>query len=362
MRSAISEGMKVNRIPGAVVMIMSPKFGNWSESFGIGSLNAEQPIRMADHFRVGSNTKTMTSTIILQLAQEGKLKLEDPISKYVKRVPNGDAITIANLSEMRSGLPSYSLDREFNKTLDENPGKAWKPQDLLEIAYKYPNKFKPGEKFDYSNTNIILLGLVIEKITGESLSDAFNKRIFQPLGMTQTSLPAADDASIPDPHPQGYQFGTNVDTIDSYAVPPGQLKKALDGTLKPLNETAANPSWAWAAGGAISTTDDLTKYLKRLVGGGLLDEKMQKLRLDSIKATDPEKPEGAGYGLGIAKFGPLIGHDGQIPGYMTFMGYDPRSDLSIVIMTNLSAVPSTGEGSALTLVKKILPTFYPNYG
>ena len=99
--------------------------------------------------------------------------------------------------------------------------------------------------------------------------------------------------------------------------------------------------------------------MKALVGGGLLDAKTQKLRIDSIQPTDPAQPEAAGYGLGIARLGPLIGHDGQIPGFMTFMGYDPKTGLIIAIGTNLATVPS-GEGSALTLLKAILPTFYPN--
>ncbi|MFI6777496.1 serine hydrolase [Nocardia sp. NPDC050412] len=117
-------------------------------------------------------------------------------------------------------------------------------------------------------------------------------------------------------------------------------------------------SWAWTAGGAISTADDMATYVKALVGGGLLDAKMQKTRVDSIQPIDPANPEQAGYGLGIVRFGThLIGHDGQLPGFMTFMGHDPASDLTIVVTTNLAAVPS-GEGSALVLVKGMLPTFY----
>jgi D-alanyl-D-alanine carboxypeptidase len=300
----------------------------------------------------------MTSTVILQLVQEGRLELDDPISKYEKGVPNGDKITIGNLSEMRSGLTSYSFDPKFNETLDEQPQKAWTPQELLDIAYRYPIQFAPGMDFDYSNTNTVVLGLVIEKLTGMSLSDAFEKRVFKPLGMAHTSLPAANDSSLPDPHPRGYQFGTNVATITSYALPEEQQPDALAGTLKPIDQTDANPSWGWAAGGAISTAGDLTTYVKKLVRGGLLDAQTQKIRLDSLRPTNPAQPDTGGYGLGIAAFGPLLGHDGQIPGYMTFMGYDPNADLSIVIMTNLATAPS-GEGSALTILKSMLPTFYP---
>ena len=350
--------MRDNVIPGAIVSISSPTEGDWTATFGTGRIGADEPLSADDYFRIGSNTKTMTSTVILQLVQEGKLSLDDRISKFRPDVPGGDDITIAQLAEMRSGLFSYTFDRGFNETLDNDPGKAWTPDELLAIAFSHPPNSAPGEKFDYCNTNIVLLGLVIEQLTGKSAAEAFEERIFQPLGLSHTSLPAANDASIPDPHPQGYAFGTNVSTIESYELPEPQRAEALAGTLLPGNQTDANPSWAWTAGGAMSTVGELATYVKALVGGGLLDDATQKLRLDSIQPTDPDNPELAGYGLGIARFGPhLIGHDGQIPGYMSFMGYDPESELTIVIATNLAAVPS-GEGSALVLLKAILPTFY----
>ena len=349
--------MKANAIPGVVVLIKSPSQGNWSATFGTAEIGQNVPMSLDDHFRIGSNTKTMTSTVILQLVQEGKLKLDDPISKYEPDVPNGQSITIAQLSEMRSGLYSYSFDPDFNATLDSDPQKAWAPQELLAIAFSHPPDFAPGTQYEYSNTNIILLGLVIEKLTGMSLSEAFQKRIFDPLGLTHTSLPASTDSSIPTSHPQGYQFGTNVATINSYAVPPDQLAAALDGSLKPINNTDANPSWAWAAGGAISTPADLATYVKALVGGGLLDTKTQALRLDSIQPTVAGQTKGTGYGLGIAEFAPgIIGHDGQIPGYSTFMSYDTKTHDTIIVGANLSATPATGETAAVTVAKLIIGT------
>ncbi|WP_433711167.1 serine hydrolase domain-containing protein [Nocardia sp. CA-084685] len=350
--------MKDNAIPGAVVIVKSPKQGNWTAAFGTRAIDSNEPMAVDDYFRVGSNTKTMTSTVILQLVQEGKLSLDDPIDKYWPGVPNGDRITIAQLNEMRSGLYSYTFDPQFDAALDNEPQKVWTPEELLAIAFAHPVNFQPGEKFEYSNTNFILLGLVIEKLTKTTATESFQQRIFEPLGLKHTSLPAPTDSSIPEPHPQGYAFGTNVSTIDTYALPPAQQAEAVAGTLKPGNQTNINVSWAWTAGGAISTADDMATYVKALVGGGLLDAKMQKIRLDSIAPIDPANPDQAGYGLGIVRFGThLIGHDGQLPGFMTFMGHDPASDITIVVATNLATVPS-GEGSALVLVKGMLPTFY----
>lgn len=354
MEAKLLDGMKANAIPGVVILVKSKDQGDWSSTLGTAEIGKDVAMQMDDYFRVGSNTKTMTSTVILQLVQEGRLKLDDPVSKYIPNVPNGDVITIANLSEMRSGLFSYTSDLGFNQTLDRDPQKAWTPQELLDIAFSHPVTAAPDTEFDYCNTNIVLLGLIIEKLTGTSASEAFQERIFQPLGLTHSSLPASTDPSIPEPHARGYQFLSNAATVNSYAVPASELPAALDGTLLPIDDTDANPSWAWTAGGAISTVDDLAVYVKALVGGGLLDADTQKLRMASIRPMS----DSAGYGLGIAKFGPVYGHDGQIPGFSTFMVYDPVAENTIIIGTNLAASPVDGENAAVVLGKIVIGMLY----
>lgn len=359
LQEKIPAVMKSIAMPGAVVLINSPHQGNWSDTFGTAVLGKKVPMSLKDYFRIGSNTKTMTSTVILQLVQEGKLSLDDPISKFRPDVPNGQNITIAELSEMRSGLYSYTFDHGFNSTLDSDPSKAWTPDELLTIAFTHPADFAPGAQYEYSNTNIVLLGTVIQQLTGMSASEAFQKRIFDPLGLKHTSLPVNTDATIPTPHAQGYQFGTNVQTIDSYAVPAAELPAALNGSLKPINNTDANPSWGWTAGGAISTPADLAVYVKALVHGGLLDAKMQNLRLNSFLPINPGQPKGLGYGLGIVEFAPgIIGHDGQIPGYSTFMAYNTKTDDTIIVATNLAASPVDGNNAAVVVAKTIIATLY----
>jgi CubicO group peptidase (beta-lactamase class C family) len=358
LQEAIPKVMAENAIPGVVVLIRSQEQGDWSATFGTAEVGKDEPMTIDDHFRVGSNTKTMTSTVILQLVQEGKLALDDPIGKYRPDVPNGANITIQQLAEMRSGLYSYTFDKGFNETLDKDPQKAWTPDELLKIAFTHPANFAPGAMYDYSNTNIVLLGVVIEQLTGMSASQAFEERIFGPLGLTETALPAADDSSIPDPHPRGYQFGTNVETIDSYKVPAADLPKALDGTLEPIDMTDANPSWAWTAGGAISTPDELADYVEAMVGGGLLDDATQKLRMDSFVPIDPSKPA-VKYGIGIAEFAPNVyGHDGQIPGYATFMVHDPVAQNTIIIGCNLAAAPASGANAATVLGMPVIAALY----
>jgi D-alanyl-D-alanine carboxypeptidase len=353
MMRAMTQAMKDNAVPGLVILVRSPK-GNWETVLGTAEIGTNKPWSLDDHFRIGSNTKTMTGTVILQLAQEGKLALTDPVAKYVPGVPNGDKITIANLAEMRSGLFSYTADAKFNRTLDEEPKKAWTPAELLRIAFSHPVNAAPDTEFEYSNTNTVLLGLIIEKVTGMSASEALRKRIFEPLGLKQTSLPLPTEWALPNPHPQGYQFLTNAETIDNYAVPKDKLAAALAGTFKPLNYTDASPSWAWTAGGATSTAGELATYVKALVGGGLLDARMQKIRLDSIRPIT----SGAGYGLGIAQFGPMYGHDGQLPGFSSFMAYDPNTRTTLIIGANLSAEPTHGANAATELAKAAMGVLY----
>jgi D-alanyl-D-alanine carboxypeptidase len=161
-------------VPAAVVVVLSPELGDWATTFGTRSLDSGQPVTLSDHVRIGSNTKTMTGTIILQLVEEGKLDLDDSISKFRPDVPNGDQITIRNLLTMRSGLYNYSESVELNRSLDETPLRVWSPDELLAIAFRQPPLFEPGSKYSYSNTNFILLGEVIEMLTGNSAESEFS--------------------------------------------------------------------------------------------------------------------------------------------------------------------------------------------
>src|SRR4028119_1681900 len=211
LQPQIEEQMTNLRVPGALVYVDVPGEGTWSQAFGTGNIEGDTPITPDDHFRIGSNTKTFTGTVVLQLVDEGKLRLDDPVSKYQPEVPNGKNITIRELLNMSSGLFSYSEDKGFNQTLDSDPHKVWEPEELVSIGLRHKPVFPPGKGFYYSNTNFVLLGMIVEELTGRPLEEAYEERIFEPLGMTQTSLPERTSAAIPDPHAQGYMYGTNVE-------------------------------------------------------------------------------------------------------------------------------------------------------
>lgn len=161
-------------VPGAVVMLCTPQ-GTFEAVVGTTKLGTQTPPDANTHFRIASNTKTMTSALIVLLAQDGKLQFSDPVSTYVPDVPNGKNITIAQLLKMRSGLYKYTTAPEFAATLDADPTKAWTPQEALAIAFRRPPNFAPDTSYEYSNTNYALLGLVAEKVGGRPLAQQLDE-------------------------------------------------------------------------------------------------------------------------------------------------------------------------------------------
>lgn len=361
LRRMVDEAAKDLQSPAAVVILRTPA-GTLTYAYGTASWDGKTPVTFDDHVRVGSNTKTWTGTVILQMAQEGKLSLSDPVSKFRTDVPNGEHISIEQMLNMRSGLFNYSETRELNETLDRDPAKVWGEEELLALAWKNKPYFPPGEGFHYSNTNTVLLGLIAEKLDGKPLARIFQDRLFAPLKMTQTSLPENAATSLPAPHPRGYMFGTNMLTIRSSVLPEKMQQEAKEGTLRPNDTTDANSSWTWAAGGGISTANELVTWVEALVGGQLLNAEMQKKRLESVQPTSPGERDGALYGLGIAKFGPFYGHTGELPGFNSFMGHDPASRATLVVWTNLSASVN-GRDPATTIARGIIQyLFAPESG
>ena len=347
-------------LPGAMVLLRTPQ-GEFAFGYGSTELGVTIPPRTDTHFRAASNTKTMTAAVIVLLVQEGKLRFGDPVSKYVQGVPNGDDITISELLKMRSGLYNYTSAPELAESLDQNPTRAWTPAEVLAIAFKHPALFAPGEAYDYCNTNYALLGLIVEKLESAPLAKVFRERFFEPLGMNNTLLPANTSNAIPEPYAHGYLYGSSSYALVDAPYPADLQAAAKAGTLKPNDDTWQNPSYATAAGGAISTVGDLAIWMRALVGGKLFDADYQRQWLDSPTPQDPNKPLGQKYGYGISQitFGPntLYFHGGEAPGYNSFMGYDPVNDVTLVIWTNLT-VALNGQSPANRLMLRMLDQIY----
>src|SRR3954447_17304684 len=174
-------------VPGAVLLLRTPQ-GEFKVTYGTTQLGTTSPPRADTHFRIASNTKSMTAAVIVQLAQEGKLSLDDPVSKYVPGVPNGDNITITELLNMRSGLYNYTNDPIISKTIDTDPARVWTPAELLAIAFAHTPNFSPGKEYEYNNTNYALLGRVDKKADEKPLAQVVHDRLFGPQNMQHTEL------------------------------------------------------------------------------------------------------------------------------------------------------------------------------
>lgn len=266
------------------------------------------------HQRIGSVTKTFTGTLVLQLAQEGLLSLDDPVSNHLDGVPRGENITIRMLLNMTSGIADYTEDPEFDKLVFTKPDLQWSPDELVSIGLDLPRKFEPGAQFGYSNTNAIMLGLIIEGAAGTTYAEALQTRIFDPLKLGATAVPG-QDGGLPSPHAKG---------LTLQGLPPGQTT--------PQDATGWNPSWAWSAGELTSTASDMLTYGRALATGQeLLDAPAQTERLTF--------PSSRGYGLAVGCIDGWVGHTGEIPGFNTTLFHDTRSDTTVTVLAN-SDIPS----------------------
>src|SRR5438309_5639169 len=289
LKTMVDRTAKELLIPGAVVLLRTPQ-GEFTVTYGTTLLGATTPPRADTHFRIASNTKTMTAAVIVMLAQEGKLNFDDPVSKYVPGVPNGDKITIAELLKMRSGLYNYTNDPIISATIDTDPAKVWTPAELLAIAFAHPANFPPGKEYEYNNTNYALLGLVAEKIEGNPLAQVMRDRLFGPQNMQDTELPSSTVNTIPEPYSHGYLYGSS--SVALVGEPPYSREvqaAARAGTLLPKDYTDVNHSNAAAAGGVISTADDLAAWIKALVGGRVFNADYQRRWFGSLQPEDPSK-------------------------------------------------------------------------
>ncbi|WP_190111084.1 serine hydrolase domain-containing protein [Streptomyces cinnamoneus] len=332
---AVQRVMREADVPGVTVGLWTPDKGRYVRSFGIADKSNGRRMSSDMYIRIGSETKTFTVTALLKLVDQGKLNLDDPIGTYIDGVPNGNTITLRQLAGMRSGLFNYSEDEDFYKALTSDPRRPFTPQQLLGYAFKHPVLFPPGEKFSYCNTNLILLGLVVEKVGGRPLGDFIRENVLAPAGLHATLFPAG--AEFPNPHAQGYTNQTAS----------GKTEDAADW----------NPSWGWAAGAMISDLEDLRVWARTVATGifpngeTMISAVTQKQRLTTAPTTIP----GAGYGLGIFDVQGWIGHNGSLPGYETLTVHLPKAQATLVVLLNTDidhdgAEPSTLFGEAITKI------------
>jgi len=312
---AIPPAMQSASVPGAIVGVWQDGRTPYVKAFGLADTATGQPMKTDMYMRIGSNSKAFTVTALLMLADRGKLGLDDTIDRYVPNVPGGNRITLRQLAQMRSGLPDYTdvIAQEW----PSNPAQQRTPQELVAIAFRRPPQFPPGTRFDYCNTNTVLVGLVVEKVSGQSLASFIDRNISKPEGLTHTIFPAG--AEIPAPYSREYL-------------------KMPDG--KVVDATHWNYSWGWGAGSMISTLDDLRIWARVLATGKLLSPAMKAAQHQFLPA--PAEGDGAGYGLALENQNGWIGHNGNPFSCMTYPYYLPDEGITMIVWLNSAAdVPGT---------------------
>ena len=295
-------------IPGMIVSYVCGDY-KWEKAKGYADLEKKIPMRLENTYRIGSVTKTFTISVLLQLVDEGKVSLDEKISVYFPDIPNAENITVKMLANMRSGLYNYSESKEFEDTLTNRPSKVWTDDELVQLALKYPPYFPPDSNFHYSNTNTILIGKIIEKVTGSKWQDEVKKRIFEPLGLKNTWT------------------ANGRDMIGDYSH--GYMQ--MDSSSSKLTDVTSyyDVTWASAAGDIISNIDDIKIYLRALGTGKFYSPRIQDARKEWAITHGNLK-----YGLGMFSVGGFLGHNGGIPGFTNFSGYSPEKNCSIIVVYN----------------------------
>ena len=304
--------------------------GEWVGSAGTAELGGDVKPPVDGHVRIGSNTKTFTATLVLQLVAEGRIGLDDPVADHLPEFGVDKRITMRMLLQHTSGLFDFTGEVYEDGSIvlgvpmPYGPnGKEWldnrfltyRPQDLVELALSKPARFEPGASWSYSNTNYVLARLLIEKVTGHTVTEEMQRLILTPLGMSHTVVP--DDAEIAEPHAHAY------------------YRYDEDGQSRTVDITRQNPSWVSAGGDMISTTEDLHTFIAALTGGRLLPDELRE-EMFTRRATGIPNMD---YGLGVFVLTTddgttVISHNGAAAGYAALMYATPDGSKTLTAALN----------------------------
>ncbi|WP_443031386.1 serine hydrolase domain-containing protein [Streptomyces sp. 3214.6] len=327
LNAAMAEGA-----PGAMARFTSPE-GVQARTVGVRDRDSGAAMDVRARFRIGSVSKTFSSVVLLQLVQEGRLELDAPVNRYLPGLLPDDRITVRHLLTHRSGLADYT-DAMFEHTV---PGfeavrnRVFSYQELVDLSLVEPRTTEPGVAYKYSNTNFVVVGMLIEKITGKPIAKEYQHRIIKPLGLRNTSY-VHPDVRIAGLHVRGY-------------LHPDEAGAPL------VDSTEQTVSWAQSAGAVISSPADLNTFVTALMRGRLLTPRMLE-EMTTVTPTDATNTRF--YGLGLRRYDlscgtQVFGHTGTVQGYYTyaFATRDGRRSLSAMANTSNKGSANTALGGTL---------------
>ena len=335
LHEIVERNLAATETPGALVGIWYPGQGEWQHAAGLANLETGAPVSLDDHVRIASNTKTFVASVVLQLVDEGLVGLDDPIENYVSGIPNGDTISVRQVLGMTAGIADFIVVPEITAEYAANPLFAMSPDEILAWIRESEPDFTPGARVHYSNSNYVILGFLIEAVTGRSPKKEIETRLIAPLGLTGTSFPLTP--WMPEPVMHGY-FAEN-----------------LGDPL--IDVTRSNPSFPWTAGAMISTLGDMRTWVEALAKGSDLLSAQTLAERNTWSALVPNSP--AGYGLGILTMRGFLGHNGGIAGYSSWMLHNLANGFTVVIVVNRAGEQGGTADPFLADILKLFPDVVP---
>lgn len=342
LQAKLEEWHKSGKFAGATLGVCAADGNCFGLAVGLSDLETKTPMKPNDLMLAGSVGKTYAAAVALQLVEEGKINLDDKIETYLgrekwfRRLPNAREITVRQLMNHTSGLARYEFKEQFAKDLTANPDKVWKPEELLAYLFDEKAAFEAGKGWDYSDTNYIVLGMIIERVTGKKYYAEARNRILRPLKLKRT-------------RPQDKREFKGL--IQGYA---GE-KNPFGGTDRMIKngKFAINPQFEWTGGGIISNAEDLARWAKAMYEGKAFDPMLLPQMLDGVSA--PALGRETKYGLGViirqTRAGLTYGHSGFFPGYMTDVMYFPEKKVALAVQVNSSVPPNLGKPLGRVLVE-----------
>jgi D-alanyl-D-alanine carboxypeptidase len=335
---ALEELVAMRGGPPGVIAIVQRGPHREVHSFGVRNLNGDLPLRAKDHMRIASAAKAFSGAVALSLVSKGKLSLHDTIGKRLPELPEAwSKVTLRQLLNHTSGIPDFSLDPVFQEALLASLKKAPPPEELLSFVEDEDLLFVPGSEYKYSNSDNIVVALMVEAATGMSYEDQLRERVYSPLGLRKTTLPRGPNLRKPFIH--GYDN-------DPSQQPPEDLSEVVAA------------GWAWASGGIVSTPADLNDFIRGYVGGKLFDRqtRAKQRRVVEGGSSEPPGPGKNSAGLGIFRYetrcGTVWGHTGNTPGYTQFMAASPNGSRSVTVSVNTQLTPTDGEPGVFEALRR----------
>lgn len=330
------------KFPGVTAAVVLPDGTAIGLAAGLSDREARTPIKTSDRLLMGSVGKTYVAAVALQLMGEGKIGLDDKVEKWLGgepwygRLPNGRDVTVRHLMTHTSGIVRYEFQERFTADLTRQPDKVWSPEDRLAYVFDLTPPFAAGQGWEYSDTNYIVLGLILEKAGRAPYYDLLRKRILKPLKLADT-VPAVS-RKVPG-------------LVQGYAGP----NNPFGGTDAMIKDGlfAVNPQLEWTGGGLACTTLDLARWAKLLYEGKAIRPELVTKMID---AAVPAKlgPE-TKYGLGVivkpTPLGTAWGHSGFFPGYLTEMAYFPDYKIAVAVQFNTSVGRDIGRAPSRVLLE-----------